>query len=96
VYGVHVEFIIHPGLEGDFLEWKRREGELHARSPGFVKRSMTRDLEKPNVFYFVCFWETQDHHIAFTKDPEFDRALAETRVRDAIAERKVSLVEEVF
>ncbi|GIW05471.1 MAG: hypothetical protein KatS3mg060_0276 [Dehalococcoidia bacterium] len=96
MYGVHVEFTIHPGKEADFLEWKRREGELQHRSPGFIKRAMTRDLELPNVFYFVCFWESKAHHTAFTEDPEFERAIAETRVREAIAERKVAQVTEVF
>lgn len=95
-YGVHVEFVVVPEREADFLDWKRREGEIQDRSPGFIKRSMSQNIEKPAIYYFTCYWESEDHWKAFTETDDFKTAIEESGVREAIATRYFNLVKEIF
>lgn len=94
--GVHVTFTIKPGGTDAFLEWKRREGRLHAGAPGFLKRSMTRGVENPNVFYFVTLWESQEHIDAFKETAVFNQTLQDVGVSAVIEFREVATVTEVF
>jgi heme-degrading monooxygenase HmoA len=94
--GSHVTFTIKPDGIDTFLEWKRREGHLHAKAPGFLKRSLTRSVENPNVFYFVTIWETQEHIDAFKATPVFNQTLADVGVGEVIVSRDVVTVTEMF
>jgi heme-degrading monooxygenase HmoA len=94
--GLHVEFTIKPGMEQNFLEWKRREGELQVKTPGFIKRSMSRSVENPQKFYYSTWWQSEEQMHAFSQTPEFERAQAETLVREAADERILTRVDEVF
>jgi heme-degrading monooxygenase HmoA len=94
--GVHVTFTIKPGGVETFLEWKRREGMLHAVAPGFLKRSMTRSADNPNVFYFVTLWETQEQIDAFKASTIMNQTIADVGVSAVIESREVVTVTEVF
>jgi quinol monooxygenase YgiN len=96
MHGLHVQFTIKPGREADFLEWKRREGELQRKAPGFIKRSMSRSLENPRVFYYTTWWRSAEEMHAFSQTPEFKRAQEETNVLTAAEERILTPVSEVF
>jgi heme-degrading monooxygenase HmoA len=94
--GVFVKFTMKPGGEHKLLEWKQREGELHAKAPGFLKRQMSRSVKEPNVFYFTTFWETQADIDAFKSSDAMYRALSEVNVWAEIESREVVTVTEVF
>ncbi len=96
--GAHITQTIDPALIDKYLEWRQREGELAKRTPGFIKRSMTRDLEQPNVFYYVTFWESKEHIDAFTAQPEFKQLVAETGIGEVMASSTTvrNWVSEVF
>lgn len=96
--GAFLTQTIKPGSEAIFLEWRRREGEIARRTPGFIKRSMVRSVENPNVFFYTTFWETEDQIEAFTTLPEFIKARDEIGIRAVMAESETVRVwvEEVF
>jgi heme-degrading monooxygenase HmoA len=96
MHGLHVEFVIKPGREADFLEWKRREGELQRKTPGFIKRSMCRSVENPRVFYYTTWWQSAEAMHAFSQSPEFKRAQEETGALTVAESRLVTPVTEVF
>ena len=93
MYSVLVEFTITSGMEANFLDWKRREADLHAISEGFVARSLMRDLEKPNIYYFTCTWASKEDHNRYLQHTDFTRGIEESNVREAIASRIIHQVE---
>lgn len=93
MYSVLVEFHIAPGMEEHFLDWKRREAALHAISPGFVSRSLMKDQEKPNTYYFTCSWASKDDHNRYLEHEDFQRGIEESKVREAIASRIIHTVD---
>ena len=96
--GAFITQTIKPGMEYTFLEWRRREGELARKTPGFIKRFMTRSVENPNVFFYTTFWETEAQIEAFTQTPEFAKARDEVGIRAVMAESETVRVwvSEVF
>lgn len=94
--GVHVEFRLKPGTAPVFLEWKRREGELQVKAPGFIKRSLHRNADDPNIYYYISWWQTEDQMHGFAQTPGFKRAFEETGVGQIGSERVLTLVHEVF
>ena len=94
--GMHVRFEMKPGMEQVLLDWKKAEGVLQVQTPGFIKRSMTRDIENPNVFYYVSFWRTREQMLGFLHSPHFEEVIQGVGVRDAILSRSISRVEECF
>jgi heme-degrading monooxygenase HmoA len=94
--GAHVQYTIKPGLEDRFLEWKRLQWEIQKISPGFIKRSMTRGIENPNVFYYVTLWETQEQINDFARRPDFLATKEQTQVDDTFADYEHDRIEGVF
>ncbi|MCS7002253.1 MAG: antibiotic biosynthesis monooxygenase [Dehalococcoidia bacterium] len=94
--GIHVEFEMQPGREDALLQWKIAEGELQRRTPGFIKRTMARDRDRPNIFYYTSYWRTEEQMLAFLHSAEFERVIQRTGVRDAIVRRTGARVTEVF
>ena len=94
--GIHVEFQMQPGQGERLLEWKRREGELRRRAPGFLKRTLLRSREDPDRFFYQSYWQSREAMLAFLHSPQFEAAITASAVRPAIARRTVTLVHEVF
>src|SRR5262245_26105794 len=94
--GIHVEFRMKPGMAETLMEWKRREGELQRATPGFVKRSMSRSVEDPNLFWYVSYWRTEEQMLGFLRSPHFEKVIGAVGVRDVIESRTVSRIVEVF
>lgn len=94
--GLHVEFEMKPGTEHVLLEWKAREGALQRRTPGFIKRSMSRNAEQPTIFYYVSYWRTKEQMLGFLHSPQFEQVITSVGVRDAIARRERASITEVF
>lgn len=69
--GVHMVQEIQPEHVETYLKWRRTENDLSLKAPGFIRRELFRDTEKPNVFYYVVFWESREAIEAFTSTPEF-------------------------
>lgn len=74
--GVHVEFVCKPGKEDLLLAWKTLEGTEQRRTPGFLKRSLHQNVEQPNVFYYLSYWETQAQMESFAAGEWFKTAAA--------------------
>jgi heme-degrading monooxygenase HmoA len=50
----------------------------------------------PNVYSYVCFWQSEARWQAFTKTEEFRREIKETGNRESIDSRYVDLVPDMF
>lgn len=74
--GIHVEFVCKPGKEDGLLAWKALEGTQQRKTPGFLKRSLHRNVEQPNIFYYVSYWETREQAEAFGSSEWFKTAAA--------------------
>jgi heme-degrading monooxygenase HmoA len=94
--GIHVEFQMQPGQGERLLEWKRREGELRRRAPGFLKRTLLRSREDPDRFFYQSCWRSHEAVLAFLHSPQFEAAITASAVRPAIAQRTVTRIHEVF
>ncbi len=96
--GAAIQHTVPDDLVDTFIAWRLKEGELARKQPGFIKRSMTRDTENPNVFHYLTFWESIEHIEAFTATPEFKRAVEESGIRDVYAQSEMirHYVTEVF
>ncbi len=75
---------IRPDLVEKYLGWRQRESDLSLHAPGFIKRQLVRDIERPNVFYYLVFWESQEHIDAFTQTPAFHAAATESGIREVM------------
>ncbi len=53
-------------------------------APGFIKRQLMRDKERANLFFYLVFWESQEHIEAFTQTPEFHAAVEASGIREVM------------
>jgi heme-degrading monooxygenase HmoA len=96
--GVHMIQEIQPEHVEIYLRWRQAESELSLTAPGFIRRELFRDTEKPNVFYYVVFWESQEAIEAFTATPEFKAIASTSGMQEVMAAGRTerSIISEVF
>jgi heme-degrading monooxygenase HmoA len=75
MYALHLTITIQPGREQEYEAWKIAQSELITRAPGFVKRTVLRDVDEPGVYFYVTFWESQETLDAFDQGPELAELL---------------------
>ena len=66
-----VEILIKPGQEEAFEAALGRARALLVGATGCRAVTAGRGVEAPSKFLLLLEWESVDHHIAFTKTPEF-------------------------
>jgi heme-degrading monooxygenase HmoA len=66
-----VELSIVPGRETEFEAAMERGRSLLAGASGCASVSLARCVERPSRYLLLLRWNSVDHHIAFTKTPEF-------------------------
>lgn len=63
--------------EARFVEWKKREGDIQAVAPGFVKRVVLKDLGTTGRYYYMSFWDRDDALALLQKNDAFVALSAE-------------------
>lgn len=96
--GVHVEFKLKPEGVDHFLKWKQLEGEIQRKTPGFIKRSMSRSIEDPALFWYVSYWRSKEEMHAFAESGAFRQAGKQSGLTadDHEVERKLVYITECF
>ncbi|MCS6801511.1 MAG: antibiotic biosynthesis monooxygenase [Chloroflexota bacterium] len=84
MYVVYVEVIDKSDDGGAWERWKRREGAMMHRAPGWRKRLLLRSKEEPRRFHYITFWETAEQAIAFSTSEEFKQAAAALGITDLV------------
>lgn len=67
-----------------YLNWRHTESQLSLNAPGFIKRTLTREEDRPNVFHYLVYWETKEHIDRFTATPEFQAAAEGSGIREVM------------
>lgn len=69
----HALLPVRPGTEEEFLAAFAEARQLIAASPGFVRLSLSRCLERPAAFLLLVEWETlADHTDGFRGSAAYD------------------------
>lgn len=64
---------VRPGSENDFEDAFRRAKHIIATMPGFRSLTLSRCLERPNVYLLLIEWENlEDHTEGFRGSPRYD------------------------
>lgn len=64
------------GADGRLLDWKRKEGEILQRTPGFVERLVARSTSDPLRFVYLSRWSGPDGLAELQADPAYGELAA--------------------
>jgi heme-degrading monooxygenase HmoA len=69
----HAELPVAPGREAEFEAAFATAKALIAASPGFGGLTLSRGIERPNVYLLLVEWESVDaHQVGFRGSPAYD------------------------
>src|SRR5262249_41438242 len=71
MYTLHVTARVKPGGEEQYETWKREQGKIQRRAPGFLKRLLLKDKQNPGTYCYISFWETEEQCRAFSSSADF-------------------------
>lgn len=71
MWATHVKVVTVPDGGPRYEQWKIMEGTAQRLAPGFIKRTLLRSQENPNVYYYQSFWEHEDQPAAFGASQAF-------------------------
>ena len=75
MYVLHAKFVINEGEEAAYERWKTDQAQIQLRAAGFVKRLVLRDRDNRGVYYYLTFWQSEEHMRAFSEGGELDAML---------------------
>lgn len=81
----HVTVEARPGHEAVYERWKIEEGERQRVTPGFRRRLLLRSHDRPHLFFYQSFWDSQEQARAFGSTPEFHALMREIDPQGAMA-----------
>jgi heme-degrading monooxygenase HmoA len=68
----HAELSVIPGREADFESAFAGAKCLISASPGFGGLTLSRNIERPNVYLLLVQWESMDaHQVGFRGSPAY-------------------------
>ena len=69
----HAELPVIPGREAEFEEAFASAKAIIAASPGFGGLTLSRGIERPNVYHLLVQWESLEaHEVGFRGSPAYD------------------------
>ena len=70
----HALLSVRPGQEASFEAAFSSARDIIAGMPGFVRLSLSRCLEHPDVYLLLVEWRRlDDHTVGFRSSPEYER-----------------------
>jgi heme-degrading monooxygenase HmoA len=79
MYVIHATWDVPANEVEAFLAWKRIEGAMQERMPGFVGRTLYQNLDNPGRYVYLALWESDAHARAYGADPAFREASQKAR-----------------
>ncbi len=73
----HVTVEAQPGHEAIYERWKVEEGERQRFTPGFRRRLLLRSDDRPQLFFYQSFWDSEEQARAFGSTPAFQALMRE-------------------
>lgn len=68
----HVELPVIPGREAEFEAAFENAKPIIAASPGFRGLTLSRGIERPNVYLLLVMWDSlDDHMVGFRESPAY-------------------------
>lgn len=68
----HVELPVIPGRESEFEAAFANAKSIIAASPGFRGLTLSRGIERPNVYLLLVTWDSlDDHMVGFRESPAY-------------------------